>query len=308
MSKATVAQGSSKSIHFYCSSGGNAGLACVTAAIALQRPATIVVPFSTSGLMIKKLQDLGANVVQKGQHWHEADSWLRLELLAKDENGVYVPPFDHEDIWEGNSSIVAELEMQMSCLGGYDAVVCSVGGGGLFCGIMEGLHKHGRMIGGGGKSVRVLAMETRGAHSLNLSLRAGQLSRLPAISSIATSLGATQVAQKAFEYGQTLDVTSHILSDAEAAMACVNFANDERILIESACGASIATVYNGTLRQILYPSLTNDEFSKLRIVIVVCGGSNVTLDILDGYREKYSQDETVLRTFTSKKRGYSLEC
>ncbi len=281
-------------------------MACVVAATLLQRPATIVVPTSTSALMIKKLKTLGADVVQKGRHWSEADAFLREELLAKDEHGVYVPPFDHEDVWEGNSTIADELEEQMIGVAGFDALVCSVGGGGLFSGIMQGLERHGHLRGGSqgdvkkSRKVKILAMETRGADSLNLSVRNSKLSKLDAITSIATSLGATQVASKAFEWGMKKeDVTSHVLTDAEAAMACVRFADDERILVETACGVSVATAYSDTLHTLLFPSLSSEEFSKLNIVIIVCGGSNITLDILQGYKEKYAHDPTVLEKLHS---------
>jgi L-serine/L-threonine ammonia-lyase len=254
--------------------------------------------------MVQKLQTLGADVVQHGLHWSEADAYLREELLAKDEHGVYVPPFDHEDLWEGHSSLVDEVEMQMRGLGAEcDGIVCSVGGGGLFVGIMSGLQRHGRLQGGPRQEVKVLAMETEGADSLALSLKNGALSRLPAITSIATSLGATQVARKAFEWGQRPEVTSCVFSDAEAAMACVNFADDERIVVESACGVSIAAAYNDTLHTLLFPDLSDEEFSKLNIVIVVCGGSNVTLKILEGYREKYGRDENVVTKFHSRRLG-----
>jgi len=43
MQRAIERHGPEHPTHFYCSSGGNAGLACATAAIALKRPATIVV-------------------------------------------------------------------------------------------------------------------------------------------------------------------------------------------------------------------------------------------------------------------------
>ena len=89
-------------VHFYSSSGGNAGLACATAAGALGRKATVVVPNATSDLMKKKIQAAGATVYQHGQSWQEADELLR-EILAKDNNGVYCPPFDHEYVWEGTS-------------------------------------------------------------------------------------------------------------------------------------------------------------------------------------------------------------
>ena len=238
--------------------------------------------------MIEKLKTLGADVVQIGKHWSEADAYLREDLLEKDEDGVYVPPFDHEDVWKGHGTLVEELEEQMLGCGGYDAVVCSVGGGGLLSGVMGGLEKYGRLEGGSGRAVKVMAMETEGADSLATSLKEGKLVKLPAITSIATSLGATQVCRKAFEWGQTKEVTSCVLSDAEAAMGSVFFADDERILVEPACGVSIAPAYNGALSSVLYPELSKEEFGKLNIVIVVCGGSKVTLQILEEYRTEYA--------------------
>lgn len=306
MSKALLSSSNthSKPAHFYCSSGGNAGLACVTAAVALDRPATIVVPLSTSEFMVQKLKTLGADVVQHGLHWSEADTFLREELLAKDEGGVYVPPFDHADLWEGHSSLVDEVEMQLGGLNKeYDAVVCSVGGGGLFAGVMQGLERHGRLRGGARREVKVLVMETEGADSLNFSLREGSWSRLDGITSIATSLGATQVCRRAYEDGQRGEVTSCVFSDAEAAMACVCFADDERVLVESACGVSIAPAYNDTLHTLLFPELSDEEFAEKNVVIVVCGGSNVTLKVLEGYREKYGRDEKVVKGFHSRRLG-----
>lgn len=83
-------------LHFYSSSGGNAGLACVAAASTLGYPSSVVVPLSTKPFMIDKLREAGATeVIQTGQTWFEADKYLRGEILARDPNGIYVPPFDH---------------------------------------------------------------------------------------------------------------------------------------------------------------------------------------------------------------------
>ncbi|KKY20246.1 putative serine family amino acid catabolism- protein [Diplodia seriata] len=89
-------------VHFFCSSGGNAGLAAVHASHALHRPCTVVVPLSTKPFMIGRLRAAGAHdVVQVGATWAEADAHLRdVELRRAEERGetgVYVPPFDHED-------------------------------------------------------------------------------------------------------------------------------------------------------------------------------------------------------------------
>jgi len=299
MLKAIKRHGPSKPIHFYCSSGGNAGLACATSAISLGRPATIVVPLTTKPLMISKLKMLKADVHQHGASWMEADGYLRTELLGKDKNGVYVPPFDHEDIWDGAASMIDEMSQQLG-VNGFDAVACSVGGGGLLCGVMEGLsRREAGWANGAAKPVKVLAVETAGADSLSTSLKAGQLVTLPGITSIATSLGATRVAKKAFAHGQKENVTSVVVSDAEAAMACVRFADDERALIEVACGASVAPAYNGMLREKLGAGITEEQWKKQRVVIAVCGGNNVTLGILEEYREKYGKTLDALSVYGS---------
>lgn len=233
-------------------------------------------------------------MIRMGKHWLEADTYLRETLLANDGNGVYVPPFDHKDVWEGHSSMVDEIEEQMRGVGGYDAVVCSVGGGGLFCGIMQGLERNGRLgkVGtdqAGKKSVKVLAMETIGADSLNASVVKGELTNIPAITSIATSLGATKVAERAWDWAQRPQVVSKTLTDARAAMACVYFADDERIIVESACGATLSVAYDGSLKPSLYPELPDEVYAKKNVVLVVCGGSNITLQTLEKYRIEYGE-------------------
>lgn len=47
--------------------------------------------------------------------------------LASKEGAVYIPPFDHPDVWEGNSSLIIEAAAQLNGkVPG--AVVCVVGG------------------------------------------------------------------------------------------------------------------------------------------------------------------------------------
>ncbi|KAI4243171.1 MAG: hypothetical protein L6R42_010825 [Xanthoria sp. 1 TBL-2021] len=232
--------------------------------------------------MVAKLRNAGAyEVVQVGENWKEADTYLRERLLRNDEGGVYVPPFDHPEIWEGHSTLVSEVARQLRDQGeeGADAMVCSVGGGGLLCGVLLGLE---RQHCDWSRDCKVLALETEGAESLHKSLQQGQLITLPSITTIATSLGATRVAQKAFDLAQKHGIKSAVLSDAEAAMGCWRFADDERIIVEPACGINLAVCYDGRLKKLL-PELTPQS----KVVIVVCGGSNVTLETLMAYRNDY---------------------
>ena len=227
--------------------------------------------------MIAKIKIAGASkVIQHGGSWAEADEFLREEVLANDPYGVYVPPFDHDDVRSGTSTIVQELDEKP------DAIVCSVGGGGLFSGIQLGLEARGW------GHVSVLAMETEGAESLAMSLKEGKLVTLPAITSIATSLGAKRVAQKTYHLGQRRNVRSVVLSDAEAAMGCWRLADDERLMVEPACGVSVAVCYDGRLKRLL-PKLSNES----KVVVIVCGGSDITLEMLMGYRKKYAEVESM---------------
>ena len=126
-------------------------------------------------------------------------------------------------------------------------------------------------------------METFGAESLHASLEKGELVTLPGITSIATSLGAIQVAERAFEEAKKGNVRSVVVSDGDAARACVRFADEERMVVEVACGASVAMCYDKDRLKKLLPKLTPES----KVVVVVCGGSNVNLGMLEGYRKAF---------------------
>ncbi|KAF7716259.1 Uncharacterized protein PECH_005016 [Penicillium ucsense] len=310
-----------KTVHFFSSSGGNAGLAAVHAARDLGCPCTVIVPHSTKPMMIAKLRDAGASdVIQHGASWYEADSYLRREFienqvvsdsgsgqedadagLRRDSVNVYVPPFDHPLIWEGAASMVEEMARQLpprrseeeGASFPADVVVCSVGGGGLFNGVVEGIEQHLKrttsMMSGDTarrpQPVRVLAVETRGADSLAYSLRQGKLSSLTEITSQATSLGALQVAQKTFTNASSppygVEVISVVGSDAEAAKGSLRLADETRLQVELACGIGLEVATGQRLRKAI-PDLKPET----RVVVIVCGGSNITSEMLAEYRAK----------------------
>lgn len=205
-----------------------------------------------------KIRVAGGDVHTHGASWQEADDYTR-ELVAQDPTGVYCPPFDHPDLWDGHSTMIDEIVDDLG--GAPDGIIVSVGGGGLFAGLMLGLERNEML------DVPIIAVETKGADSLNTSLKEKRLATLPGITSIATSLGARTVAKKAFELGQSSNVISHVLTDAQAASACVRFLDDERLCIEIACGVSVAVLYENLL-----PKLLPNLHPESKVVLVVCGG------------------------------------
>lgn len=270
-------RGADEATHFYSSSGGNAGLACVHAAIELGKQATVVVPLSTSDFIKAKLREAGAaEVLQIGASWKEADEYLTGTLIPdaqrKGQIAIYVPPFDAPEIWDGNATIAREIFDQIPSHVDIDAIVCSVGGGGLFCGLMQGLDELQK------RPTQMITVETQGADSLAQAVAQKRLVTLPAIQSLATSLGARTVCYQALQYGLRGWVSNVVLSDNEAIEACRRFADDERSLVELACAVCPALCYNGRLANLVLGFCPDTV-----VVLVICGGSNICLEALERY-------------------------
>jgi L-serine/L-threonine ammonia-lyase len=244
---------------FLCSSGGNAGIAVAYAGRKLGLPVTVVVPETTSARAIELIEQEAARVVVRGASWQEAHEYASEGL---EDGWAYIHPFDDPLLWSGHATIIDETVRQGVRP---DAVVVSVGGGGLLCGVIQGLRRNGL------PSVPIIAVETEGAASLSKSLRLNRNTALEEITSIATSLGAKKVADTAFVSAVEHGVLSQVVSDTQAVSACLQFARDHRILVEPACGASLAVVYEPV------ESLKG----KRSILVVVCGGAGVTIQQLE---------------------------
>nr|XP_039249608.1 L-serine dehydratase/L-threonine deaminase-like [Styela clava] len=266
---------------FVCSSGGNAGLAAAYAARELGKPCQIFTPESTPKFIVQNLRDYGAEVIVEGEAWDESNTRAKKE--AEKPGCVYVSPFDHPDIWEGNSTIIDEIKEDVdrcSSLPKPDLIICVCGGGGLLCGIVHGLKKHNW------NDIPVLVVETEGASSLYQSVKADKLVTLPAITSIAKTLGAKTVGKRTFEVTKTHKVVSHIVSDADAVKAIALFLDDERILVEPSCAAALAAVYNGTLKKLIESGELPSNIKN--VAIEICGGSGIKLDMLEKWKKEFS--------------------
>jgi len=252
---------------FISSSGGNAGIAVAYAGRKLGIPVIVVVPETTSQQALEVLRQEEAQVKIHGRTWQEAHTYA-VEL-SQESNAVYLHPFDNPLLWTGHATVIDEVRQSGIVP---DVVVLSVGGGGLLCGVIEGLRRNDMA------HVPILAVETEGADSLGASLRAGQHVEIEDIKSIATSLGAKKVASAAYQWCSRHEVASHVVSDREAVAACLRFSQDHRLLVEPACGASLAALYDEA-----------DFLSgKQNILVIVCGGVGVTISQLEQWESALS--------------------
>ena len=166
----------------------------------------VIVPKTTKPIMLTKIRAQGAEVTVHGANWNEADDLAR-ELVAADSAAEYVSPYDDPLLWRGHSSIIDELAAAGVRPGG---IVASVGGGGLLCGLLEGLERHGW------EDTTLITAETDGASCFAAAMQAKRPVRLDAITSVATSLGALQAADAALERALRHPTLPKVVTDAEA--------------------------------------------------------------------------------------------
>jgi L-serine/L-threonine ammonia-lyase len=205
----------------------------------------------------------GAEILVHGANFHEANAHAQSLMGIGD---AFIHPYDDPLLWEGHATMIDEI-----AAAGVkpDAVVLSVGGGGLMAGAIQGLRR------AGWDEVPVIAVETAGADAFAQSVLAGHPVELPAITSIATSLGARRIASQALALAQQHPVRSYVVSDHDAVQGCMRLMDDNRVVVEPACGAALAIGYQATT--------VLKEFDT--VVVIVCGGVTATVEQLQQWSE-----------------------
>lgn len=291
-----IVQEGTKSPYVFASSGGNAGLAAATASQQLNIPCTVVVPTATRQRMVEKIKDTGADVIVYGSHWKEADGFLRSTIIPRiDETSItpiYAHPFDHPTTWEGHSFMIDEIIESLKeynvNLDKLKGIVCSVGGGGLYNGLIQGLERYNLA-----NKIPILGVETKGCETLYKSLKAGRTVELEKITSIATSLCTANISEKTFENVLKYKTKSTVLEDVDVLETCLKFANDTNIIPEPACGATLHFGYHVDMLKEYFGDMSSDDI----VVLIGCGGSSTTFNDLKDMLEKMKP--STMNTFHS---------
>lgn len=244
-------------------SGGNHGLAVAYAAGAIGIAATVLLPGNTPSHRIRTIQSLRAKVILHGDSWDEANT--EAQAIARNSGAAYIHPFDDADVMAGQGTIVTELLGQISRI---DVMIASIGGGGLLSGLISAAKAWT-------PETRVVGVETEGADSMYQSWRAGKIVELPAITSIAETLGARKTEQRQFDIitGHAADLVT--VSDNQAVEALLQLLAEEKLLTEPATACSVAALLTGKV-----PLRQNEN-----VVIVLCG-ANVGLSAISGWLAK----------------------
>lgn len=235
-------------------SGGNHGLAVCYISNELKIPAIIYLPANTTEEVIESIKFWGGTPVLHGSSWDEANK--EAQIYAKKMGLPYVHAFDDTAVVRGQGTIAVEMLNDRSEI---DAIFVSVGGGGLISGI-------GMIARQMKPEVHIYGVETIGADAVTKSFRAGEIVRIPAITSIAKTLGAQETTETTLSRIKANVNDMQTVTDKETLQAMKFLLEEEKILVEPATACIIAAILNGKF----------DLSSFKRIGIVLCG-ANVSL-------------------------------
>ena len=182
-----------------------------------------------------------------------AATFGEAERLAAEEGRTFLHPFDGINTILGSAGVGLELMQDVPDL---DAVIVSVGGGGLIGGIAAAVKLTN-------PKCEVFGVEPIGADSMSRSLAAGKPVTLDKVATIADSLAPPMALP--FGYAVCSRFVDEIVtvSDDEICAGMVVLAQDAKLAVEPAAGAVVAGLF-GPLRA---------RLKGKRVGLVICGAN-----------------------------------
>lgn len=238
-------------------SGGNHAQGLAYAAHQLGVHATICMPATTPQNYLSATRGYGAEIVLTED--------IRAAFAAAEryqsEGLVCVHPFDDPWIASGQGTVALEILQDLPQV---SRVYISIGGGGLITGMATALRN-------ANPDIHIVGVETRGADVMAQSVAAGELIEMPAITSIAKTLGAPRASLFTLHHVQSLVDELVVVDDVEAVEAMQFIMERTKILVEPAAACCLAAARRHT------GVLTESD----AVAILLCGGNVAFSDLTE---------------------------
>ncbi len=240
-------------------SAGNHAIAVAYGAQQLDSSVKVVMPKTANSTRVEICKSLGAEVVLMDDIHQAFDEVHRIEA---NEGRTFVHPFEGRSTVLGTATVGLELCQQVADL---DAVIVSIGGGGLCAGVataVKQLQPH----------CQVFGVEPEGADTMHRSFASGQPESIDKVRTIADSLGAPHTAPYTFGLCQKYVDELVMITDEEIKQGMALLFRGMKLAVEPAGAAAIAALCGPLL-----PKLKGK-----RVGIIVCG-ANIDADTVAGY-------------------------
>ena len=216
---------------FVCASAGNhaQGVAYACAHFGVQ--AVIYMPVTTPRQKVHKTGAFGgshAEIRLEGDYFDE--TLKAAQAYCNEAGAVFVPPFDSEDVIEGQATVGAEIMAQMPEDETPDLLVLPVGGGGLSAGITQLL----------GDRVDYRFVEPAGGPRLRESLKAGALITLNKVDSFVDGAAVARIGERNFAALAHVSPKDVLISPEDRICATmIEMLNIEGVVLEPAGALAI---------------------------------------------------------------------
>ena len=252
---------------FVCASAGNhaQGVAYVCRNFGVQ--GVIFMPVTTPQQKINKTRIFGGDNIEirlTGDYFD--DTLAAAQAYCSKVGAHFLPPFDHEDVIEGQASVAVEMLQQMGTAP--DMIVLPVGGGGLSSGVLSYLAEQA-------PKTEFRFVEPTGAPSLQAAVMAGKPVTLNSVDSFVDGAAVAHIGAKNFSVLKGISA-DHILLAPEDRICStiIEMLNVEGMVLEPA----------GALAVDVLPDLANQI--KGKTVVCVTSGGNFDFERLPEVKER----------------------
>ena len=238
-------------------SSGNHGAAVACAAWSVGCSAVIFVPEGASPSKIAAIRSYGVDVRTCGDDCVVSERAARA--YAEVEDYIYISPYNDLKVVAGQGTIGLELERQVE---GLDAILVSMGGGGLVSGI-GGCLKWSR------ERIEVIAASPENSPVMHASLEAGRILDMKSAPTLSDgTAGGVEANAITFGLCQEFVDDSVLVSEEEIRQAMRLIVDKHHMLLEGAAGVAVAAFLKH-----------KDRFVGRNVVVVLCG-ANIDLAVL----------------------------
>lgn len=192
--------------------------------------ATVVMPTTTPLIKVNRTKSYGAEVVLYGDVYDEACEYALK--LAEEKGLTFVHPFDDLDVATGQGSIAMEIIKELPTV---DYILVPVGGGGLATGVST----LAKLL---NSNIKVIGVEPAGANCLQASIKAGKVTTLPTVSTIADGTAVKTPGSKLFPYLQKNLDDIITVPDEDLIVSFLDMVENHKMIVENSGLLTVAAL------------------------------------------------------------------
>ena len=211
-------------------SAGNHAQGVAYAAKAYGAKAVIVMPSTTPLMKVERTKSYGAEVVLYGNVYDEACE--HAYRLAEEHGYTFIHPFDDLAVATGQGTIAMEIVKELPLV---DYILVPIGGGGLCTGVST----LAKML---NPNIKVIGVEPAGANCMQVSLKNGKVTTLPAVNTIADGTAVKTPGEKIFPYIQKNLDDIITVTDDELIVAFLDVVENHKMVVENSGLLTVAAL------------------------------------------------------------------